>query len=206
MVRRIVFFLVASCVVLLMAATGPAHAVAKAPEITFQAPAAVIKHRTVCKSGMPPCDSFKVVAQFHVTNDIDLDDDLSNQEVAIFFGLGAVCDPLNIDGVFELHIAAGMMVKKTTKSSVKYSFKGTTEAHDYGANSTVMADLNLTITINNKGKGLLRASGTGDFAAITSSPIVFAVIPFHEPDSDNNPGIVDGDYNCGVATANIINR
>ena len=58
------------------------------------------------------------------------------------------------------------------------------------------ADLNLTITINNKGKGLLRASGTGDFGAITSSPIVFAVIPFNEPDSDNNPGIKDGDYNC----------
>ena len=68
------------------------------------------------------------------------------------------------------------------------------------------ADLNLTITINNKGKGLLRASGTGDFGAITSSPIVFAVIPFNEPDSDNNPGIKDGDYNCGVATAKIINQ
>ena len=205
MVRRIIFSLVASLVVL-MAASGPAQAVAKAPEITFQAPAAVIKHRTVCKSGMPPCDTFKVVAQFHVTNDIDLDDDLSNQEVAIFFGLGTACDPLNIDGVFELHIAAGMMVKKTTGLGVKYSFKGTTAAFDYNTSSPATADLNLTITINNKGKGLLRASGTGDFAAITSSPILFAVIPFNEPDSDNNPGIVDGDYNCGVATANIINR
>lgn len=111
MIRRIAFFLVASCVVLLTAASSPAHAVALAPEITFQAPAAVIKHRTVCKSGTPPCDTFKVVAQFRVTNDIDLDDDLSNQEVAIFFGLGAVCDPLNIDGVFNLNVPAGMMVK-----------------------------------------------------------------------------------------------
>ena len=91
---------------------------------------------------MPPCDTFKVVAQLHVTNDIDLDDDLSNREVAT----------------------------------------------------------------NTKGKGLVRASGTGDFAAITSSPIVFALVPFNEPDADNNPGIVDGDYNCGVATANIINQ
>ena len=205
MVRRIFFSLVAGFVVL-MGATGPAQAVAKAPEITFQAPAALVKHRTVCKSGTPPCDSFKVVAQFHVTNDIDLDDDLSNQEVAIFFGNGLVCDSVSNVGVFELDVGAGMMTKKTTASSVKYSFKGTTDAFDYNTSTPVMADLNLTITINSKGKGILRASGTGDFAGITSSPIVFAVIPFNEPDSDNNPGIVDGDYNCGVATAKIINQ
>jgi hypothetical protein len=206
MVQRLIFSLIASCVVLLMAATGPAQAVSKAPEITFQAPATRIKHISSCKNGPPPCDTFKVVAQFQVTNDIDLDDDLSNREVAIFFGNGSVCDPLNIDGVFNLNVPAGMMIKKTTASSVKYSFKGTTDAFDFATDSTVSADLNLTISINSKGKGILKATGTGDFGAITSSPIVFAVIPFHEPDSDNNPGISDGDYNCGVATAKIINQ
>ena len=206
MVRRTLFSLVAGFV-LLMAASGPAHAVPKAPEITFQAPATRIKHISSCKNGPPPCDTFKVVAQFQVTNNIDLDDDLSNQEVAIFFGNGLICDPLTNTGVFELDVAAGMMTKKTTASSVKYSFKGTTEAFDYNTSKPTMADLNLTITINSKGKGLLKASGTGDFAGITSTPIVFALTPFDEPDSDNSPPpIADGDYNCGVATAKIINQ
>ncbi|HYL57301.1 MAG TPA: hypothetical protein VEU51_00420 [Candidatus Acidoferrales bacterium] len=203
MVRRMIFSLVAGFV-LLMTATGPAQAVTLAPEITFQAPATRIKHITSCKSGMPPCDTFKVVAQFQVTNDIDLDNDLSNQEVAIFFGNGLVCNPLNINGVFELDVPAGMIVKKTTAASVKYSFKGTTDAFDYNTSTSTMADLNLTISINSKGKGLLKASGTGDFAGITSSPIIFALVPFNEPDSDNN--ISGGDYNCGVATAKIINQ
>jgi hypothetical protein len=199
-----IFYLVVSWVALLTA--GPAQAVPKAPEITFQAPATRIKHVTTCKKGPPPCDTFNVVALFNVTNDIDLDDDLSNQEVAIFFGNGLACDPLSNVGVFELNVPAGMMVKKANALGVKYSFKGTTDAFDYETVSTVKANLNLTITINSKGKGLLRASGTGDFAAITSSPIVFALIPFMEPDSDNNLGINDGDYNCGVATANIIKQ
>jgi hypothetical protein len=203
-IHRFVFLIVASGVVLLTA--GPAQAVPKAPEITFEAPATRIKHVTTCKKGPPPCDTFNLVAQFHVTNDIDLDDDLSNREVAIFFGNGLACDPLSNVGVFRLNVPAGMMVKKTNALGVKYSFKGTTDAFDYTTVSTVTANLNLTITINSKGKGLLRASGTGDFAAITSSPIVFALVRFMEPDSDNNLGIDDGDYNCPVATANITNK
>lgn len=187
-----------------MAASGPAHAVPKAPEITFQAPATRFKLFTSCKSGMPPCDTFKVVSLFQVTNDIDLDDDLAKREVAIFFGLGTACNPLTNVGVFNLNVAAGAMVKKTSASGVNYSFNGPTKAFDDNTDSTVTANLNLSITINKKGKGILKASGTGDFGAITSSPIVFAVIPFNEPDSDDNPGISDGDYNCGVATAKII--
>lgn len=199
MIRRIIISIAAaSSAVLLMASISPAHA----QEITFQAPAALFKHRSVCKSGTPPCDNFKVVSQFQVTDDFDLDDDLSNQEVMVFFALGTTCNQMQLTPVFNSNVPAGQMVVKHSGSNVKYSFKGTVQGFDDSNMSTIPVELKLSIKINGKGKGLLKASGTGDFAAITSSPFVFALVPINEPD----PGMGDNDFNCGVATAKIINQ
>ena len=202
MFRRIVISIAAaSSAVLLMASISPAHAVS--PEITFVSPVGSIKHVGTCKHGSPPCDTFKVTAPFNVTNDVDLDDDLSNQKIAVFFGSNQVCDSGNSGPVFEAHVEPGQMVVKTSRSHVKYSFKGMTDGFSYNVGDLTVL-LNLSISINtNTGKGVLKASGTGDFAAITTSPALFALIPFLEPDADNDPNVNNGDFNCGVMSVKL---
>ena len=202
--RRIAISIAAaSSAVLLMASISPAHAVILAPEITFSSPVAAVKHIGTCKHGSPPCDTFKVTAPFQVTNDVDLDDDLSNQEVALVLATGQTCVVSNLGSVFEIIILAGHMVRTTSGSHVKYTFSGNTGAHDF-SHVSVTVPLNLSITINTKtGKGVLKASATGDFAAITASPISFALVPFNEPDSDNDPDVNNGDFNCGVTNVSI---
>jgi hypothetical protein len=202
MVRRLIVFLVASGVVLLTASIAPAACVVM-PEITFASPVGSIKHIGTCKHGPPPCDTFKVTAPFEITNDVDLNDDLSNQEIALTFGNRQTCDATDPQLVMEIHVAPGSMVVTTTGSHVKYSFKGMAEAFDFSDMSVLSVPLNLSITVNSHGKGVLKASGTGDFAAITSSPVVFALIPFLEPDSDNSPGINEGDFNCAVMSVKL---
>jgi hypothetical protein len=142
-----------------------------------------------------PCDTYSVTIPFKIIPNTDAAADFQNSPLlAIMFAPSGYCPNASGSPTFETHLYP---TKMFTMKGGKYT--GVAGSFDYTTFAAPNAWVSTSLTYG-KSAGLLKATGQGDFSALTSGAITVAVIPFFESDPDDSSGINAGDLNCVVVT------